>query len=124
MTSEGFKWTDLSTGDPSPLRDFYAEVVGWSVEYVDMGGYSDYVMKDEHGAVAGICHARGINEGLPPVWLPYFRVQDLQHSLSACKNRGGRVTLNPTPCGKGMRYGVIQDPCGAYAALIEESDKP
>ena len=120
--SEGPAWTDITVTDTDSLRDFYADVVGWTVEPMSMGDYSDYVMKDENGPVAGICHARGSNEGLPPVWLPYFRVPDLEQGLRTCEERGGRVIRQAAPCGPGMRFGVIQDPSGAYAALIEESE--
>ena len=57
---------DLTVPDADAVRDFYKAVVGWGVQDVDMGGYSDYAMT--HPAtgqpVAGVCHARGVNAGL------------------------------------------------------------
>ena len=118
MTESG-SWTDLTVPEASDLRDFYADVMGWKAEPVDMGGYEDFVMKDDLGTVCGICHARGPNTGIPPVWLPYFRVASLEASLESCENRGGRIVRAPQALGAEMRFAVIADPVGACAALFE-----
>ena len=82
-------WMDLTVADAPRVRDFYREVVGWDVTDVDMGGYSDYCMNaPESGAtVAGICHARGVNADLPPQWLVYITVADLDHAMERCAAR-------------------------------------
>jgi predicted enzyme related to lactoylglutathione lyase len=73
---------DLTVPDAAPLRDFYASVVGWAPMEVDMGSYADFVMTaPATGAwVAGLCHARGGNADLPPQWLAYVLVDDLEAS--------------------------------------------
>lgn len=113
-------WTDLTVPDADAVRDFYAQVVGWRPEPLDMGGYSDYVMKaPESGTgVAGVCHARGTNAGLPAQWLVYIIVEDLDHSIERCVALGGTVLAGPKDMG-GARYCVIQDPAGAVAALYQ-----
>lgn len=115
-------WVDLTVPDADKLRDFYQHVVGWTVTDVDMGGYKDYCMNlpDTQRTVAGICHARGVNAKLPPQWLIYITVKDLDKSIQACLQRGGEVLSEPTPMGQGHRYCVIKDPAGAVAALYEE----
>jgi hypothetical protein len=85
-------WIDLTVGDAAALRDFYAAVVGWRSEGVEMGGYQDYCMLPaEGGAVAGVCHARGANDGLPAQRLIYVTVDDLDESLRRCQARGGAL---------------------------------
>ena len=114
-------WIDLTVNDASGVKDFYAAVAGWTAEPLNMGGYSDYVMKPAAGgdAVTGICHARGVNAILPPVWRVYIRVANLDASLRACAARGGKVIDGPRSSGVYGRFAVIQDPAGASAALIE-----
>ena len=112
---------DLTVPDAESIRDFYAAVVGWEPEPLDMGGYADYFMKapGSGATVAGIVHARGENADLPPQWLTYIVVEDLEASLRHCTERGGtRVTDIKGAAGE-QRYCVIQDPAGAYLALIE-----
>jgi len=114
-------WTDLTVKDAAPLRDFYQAVVGWTCTPVDMGGYDDFCMNvPETGrTVAGICHARGANEGLPAQWLLYFTVSDLEASLANCERQGGHLlTEVRTMAGIGQ-YCVIEDPAGAVSALFQ-----
>jgi len=115
-------WTDLTIPDAPEIRDFYAAVVGWKPSAVNMGEYSDFNMTGTDGApVVGVCHARGTNADLPPVWLIYVRVADLDRSLAACDALGGSVIAAPKAFGQTSRYAVIQDPAGAIAALYQDT---
>jgi predicted enzyme related to lactoylglutathione lyase len=112
-------WVDLTVPDAGRVRDFYSAVVGWTPTGLDMGGYEDFCMNAPGGAtVAGICHSRGGNAGLPPVWLVYITVANLEASLKNTVERGGRIVAPPRSAGTG-RYAVIEDPAGAVAALFQ-----
>jgi predicted enzyme related to lactoylglutathione lyase len=112
-------WTDLTVEDADGIRDFYEAVTGWAPEALNMGAYSDYVMSADGGEeVAGICHRRGSNADLPPQWLIYITVEDLDHSIAECQRRGGSVLTPPRSYGGG-RYCVIKDPAGAVCALYQ-----
>jgi predicted enzyme related to lactoylglutathione lyase len=89
-------WVDLTVADAPALRDFYARVTGWTPSPVEMGDYQDFSMSAADGrVVAGICHARGENAGLPPVWLVYITVADPDESLRRCVEGGGAVRVAP-----------------------------
>jgi predicted enzyme related to lactoylglutathione lyase len=117
-------WTDLTIPDAEEIRDFYSAVVGWEPIPVEMAEYDDYNMclPGTEEPAAGICHARGMNADLPPVWIPYIVVEDLDRSLSACEAQGGEVVAGPRGMGPGSRYAVIRDPAGAVAALYQTSE--
>lgn len=113
-------WFDISVPEAGPLKDFYSAVVGWTASELSMGDYADFVMEAPgKGPVAGICHARGSNAKLPPVWLIYLYVADLDASLEACRARGGELISGPTDYGDAGRYAVIRDPSGAACALFQ-----
>jgi predicted enzyme related to lactoylglutathione lyase len=114
-------WTDLTVPDAEKIRDFYARVVGWVAVPVDMGGYSDFNMTapTQETPVAGICHARGVNADLPPTWIVYLVVEDLEASLAGVRQEGGQVLLGPRRMAPGSAYAVIRDPAGAVVALYE-----
>lgn len=113
-------WTDLTVDDAEAIRDFYAQVVGWSHEAVDMGGYDDFTMRTAGGTpIAGICHARGTNADLPAQWLPYITVESLDESIRRCEALGGAVIAGPKGKEGSPRYCVIRDPAGAVAALYQ-----
>jgi uncharacterized protein len=116
-------WLDLTVKDPGPLLGFYQRVLGWTVEPVPMndalGAYDDYLLKDSAGApVGGLCHGRGNNQGLPPVWLTYVRVADMTAALAAVQQGGGQVLNGPRGAGGGQ-MAVIRDPAGAILALYQ-----
>lgn len=113
-------WLDLTVPDADSVRDFYRSVVGWETGSVDMGGYNDYNMLPPGSAepVAGVCHARGSNAGLPAQWLLYIVVADVDRSTQECVRLGGRVIAAPRAMG-GARYSVIQDPAGAVCGLYQ-----
>ncbi len=113
-------WTDLTVPRATEVRDFYQAVVGWESTVFKMAEGEDYVMRrpGNRKVVAGICHARGPNEKLPPQWLIYLTVVDLSASLRACRRHGGTVLTKPRQVFNG-RFAVVQDPAGAVAALYE-----
>ena len=113
---------DLTVPDADGIRDFYTAVVGWTPDPLDMGGYADYFMKSPETGdpVAGICHARGVNADLPPQWLVYITVADLDASVARCVEIGGsQVTAIKGEPGDDFRYCVIKDPAGAILALMQ-----
>jgi hypothetical protein len=114
-------WCDLTVTDARALRDFYAAVAGWKPKALSMGTYSDYLMRKPGGgqAVAGVCHAQGVNADMPAQWLVYITVANLDAALRACARRGGEVVAGPKGMSGGSRYAVIRDPAGAVAALFE-----
>lgn len=114
-------WQDLTVPDAEALRDFYASVVGWKAQPVRMGDYADFNMTADGQPVAGVCHARGLNADLPPQWLIYITVEDIDHSIEACQRHGGTVVAPSRGLGGG-RFCVIRDPAGAVCALYQPPD--
>ena len=116
-------WVDLTVEDAAPIRDFYAGVMGWEPEAVEIDGYSDFNMVDPETAepTAGVCHARGENASIPPVWMVYFVVEDLDAALAHCTGNGGEIISGPRAAG-GSRLAIIRDPAGAPCALVEPGD--
>lgn len=112
-------WRDLTVQNAAEVRDFYREVVGWKSSPHDMGDYEDYNIHppstDE--VIAGICHARGANANVPPQWLMYVSVEDVDACAKRCTELGGKVVDGPREMG-GSRFAVIQDPAGAVLALF------
>jgi len=115
-------WLDLTVPDAVTTRDFYKAVVGWSAREIEMedagGRYADYVLCADNGSgVAGVCHARGVNRGLPVAWMIYLPVGDLAESLRRVPDGGGEV-VRSTGSDSESAYAVIRDPVGAYLALV------
>lgn len=111
-------WFDLTVEDAPAIRSFYESVVGWKGADHDMGGYADFDMRGPDGkTVTGICHARGPNADLPPQWLLYVNVADVDAAARRCTELGGTVVAGPRAMGD-RRMCVIRDPAGAVCALM------
>lgn len=113
-------WIDLTVPNADAVRAFYEEVAGWASESVTMQDYNDFCMLPAAGAapVAGICHSRGVNAGLPPQWLIYINVRNLNDSLEAVVRNGGEI-LERRPASSWGTMAVIRDPAGAVCALFQ-----
>jgi hypothetical protein len=72
-----------------------------------MGGYDDYNMQPPgtDRAAAGICFAKGTNADVPPQWVIYITVEDLERGVARCTEIGGKVLSGPR-----SGFCIIQDP--------------
>jgi predicted enzyme related to lactoylglutathione lyase len=114
-------WCDLTVKNAVEVKDFYSKVVGWNPEAISMGDYNDFSMiAPESGKVAaGVCHTKGANAKLPPQWLIYITVEDVDKSAETCTQLGGKLIVEPKSISGYGRFCVIQDPGGAVCALFK-----
>jgi hypothetical protein len=96
-------------------------VTGWTPSPVQMGDYQDFCMHPSGNPqpVAGICHAKGENVGLPPVWPIYIAFDDLDLGIRRCQDLRGKLLRPASAMGPNGRFCVIEDPAGAICALYE-----
>lgn len=112
-------WRDLTVKNAESIKDFYCQVIGWKAEPHDLGDYHDFDIKSTETGdiVAGVCHARGTNANVPPQWLIYVNVEDVEKSAQLCVQLGGKIIDGPRKMAN-SDFCVIQDPEGAVLALI------
>ena len=67
---------------------------------------------------AGICHARGANLGLPPVWMLHLPVGDLAESLRRVREEAGQIISASKRADGSNASVVIQDSVGVCFALV------
>jgi predicted enzyme related to lactoylglutathione lyase len=115
------KWADLTVDNAEEVRDFYSGVVGWQSTGFPVGDREDYVMAhpETGDVVAGICNQQGEIKGLPQQWLVYVTIEDLDDSIKACNELGGKVVFGPRDSETMGRWCVVEDPAGAVMALTE-----
>ena len=115
-------WLELTVKEASASGDFYRQVVGWTIEEVEMTDaderYADYNMLGGDGnPAAGVCHARGVNLGVPPVWMIYLPVGDVTESIRRVSEEGGKIVKAPLGSNGVHSYAVVQDPVGGCVTL-------
>ena len=119
-TIGAISWMDLTVENADDIRDFYKSVTGWKSMDVGMGEYNDYCMLSpgDNQVRSGICHARGVNADIPPMWILYINVANLDESLSAAIHHGGQLVSGPRNMGE-SRFCIIRDPAGAVVGLFQ-----
>jgi predicted enzyme related to lactoylglutathione lyase len=112
-------WCDLRTDQPDAAREFYGAVFGWEYAAVPMAGdeYTTFTAPGSPAPAGGVGPMMGA-EGVPPLWLNYFAVDDVDRSLGAVTAQGGTI-ITPafdTPFG---RMAPILDPAGAALMVMQ-----
>lgn len=69
-------------------------------------------------ALAAIHEASGERSGLPPVWVIYLPVGDLEESLRRAEDEGGRVIRLISGKEGDAARAVLRDPVGAYFGVM------
>jgi uncharacterized protein len=110
-------WNELATPDPARARDFFSELLGWTLEPEESG----YGVIMNRGALNG--GIRPPQNGEPTHWLVYFTVASLDDAITKIRDGGGTVIAGPleTPVG---RVAAVRDPQGAAFALFEGEVDP
>ena len=112
-----FAWYDLLTTDTKAARAFYGELTGWKDARWCDGTYDLWMARD--GAVAGTMAlpAEARSAGVPPHWLGYTLVDDVDATAHRAARLGGSVLKAPADIPDAGRFAVLADPQGAAFAI-------
>ena len=120
-----FQWHELFTTDHVAALEFYRQVCGWEkLDEHDLGPMGKYVVWGNAGTPLGgmMTMPPGMTgptgQPLPPNWMYYVTVADLDATLERAKQNGARVLNGPMPVPGGSRIVQLLDPQGAAFALI------
>lgn len=119
-----FVWHELMTSDPAAAPAFYAAVVGWKTQSWDQDSSYTLWMNGEAplgGLMALPEEVKAMN--VPPNWLSYVGVADVDAAAGQAESLGGKVLKAPQDIPGAGRFAVIADPQGAvfclYASGVE-----
>ncbi len=111
-------WADLSTPDAKRATDFYSGLFGWQImaDEKDKSGYLH--IKNGEQFIGGVPPAAHRQPGVPPHWLAYFWVDDVDASAAKAKQLGAKLYVAPMTIENVGRMAVIADPQGAMFAIF------
>ncbi len=116
-----FCWYELGTRDIAAAVRFYTELMDWQIHKHEMGEAGTYyIFQKEGGEVAAGYQMSGPQfEGIPPYWMPYLWVDDVDTTAARWVEKGGKVIAPPMDIpGDIGRMAFVQDPQGAPCALF------
>lgn len=118
-----FSWHELTTSDHQAAFDFYSDLVGWEkTGEFDMGEMGMYQMYGQGEATYGGMMDQPPGDPMPPRWLFYVRVADLDATIERVRNNGGQLLHGPMEVPGGDHVAICMDPQGAAFALHEHNE--
>jgi len=112
-------WHELMTTDAPAAMKFYKEIFGWQPgEAMDMGPLGKYQMFNRpSGMIGGMMNKPPEMAHVPPHWMIYFRVPDINAATERIKASGGQILNGPMEVPGGDWVVNAMDPQGAAFAL-------
>ena len=114
-TPNAIEWNELITPDPAGALRFYTELFGWKTEKFPLP-QGDYIMLHHAGRTFGGVMAPP-EPGVPPHWLNYVSVADIQSTVDKATSLGAKVIVAPMSIGDVGKIAVIQDQQGAMIGV-------
>lgn len=112
-----FVHVELNTGDVGRAKQFYGSLFGWKLEDIDMpgGGGTYTLIHVGEGTGGGMMSMLPPN--VPPHWLAYVAVDDIEASTRRAQELGAQIVHPVTKVGDFGMMSVIRDPTGAHLAM-------
>jgi len=117
-----FAWQDLATRDVQACTEFYCGLFDWEATSVSFG-YGNYITFARDGKrKAGMLEMNRLWAGIPPHWMTYFAVDDLERVIGKAREKEGKLLFPPTRIPDVGRFSIVCDSMGAAFAVCEFED--
>ncbi|NEQ52546.1 MAG: VOC family protein [Leptolyngbya sp. SIO3F4] len=114
-----FCWTELQTRGADKAAEFYKTVFNWELEVDEKPpNYISASVKGHMNCGMFDMAKAPMPDNVPPRWVVYFNVSDLDTSLEVVKRLGGSVLMDPMDIEPG-RFTTVMDPQGAVVVLMQ-----
>lgn len=116
-------WWELATKDAEKAKEFYTELCGWTVQPMEMPMGTYNVLSRNGASFGGIMDASGPEwKDVPPHWMTYIHVNDVDASAAKVTELGGGVCVPPTDIPSVGRFSVVNDPTGGTFSLFAANE--
>lgn len=119
MPKQGiFCWNELVTPDTVKAKKFYTELLGWTAVEMPMSSGTYTVFKVGETNAGGMYQITEQMGKVPPHWIGYITVDDVDAMVKKTEKLGGKVCMPPMDIPGVGRMAMITDPTGATIALM------
>jgi len=119
-----FCWNELMTSDSGAAFEFYSQLFGWKIlQEMDMGSMGVYRIFGVGDKRLGGMMTTPKGAPMPPMWLYYTEVPDLDGAVGRATKKGATVMNGPMDVPGGGRIAQLMDPQGAAFALHQAPKK-
>ncbi|MFF0448894.1 VOC family protein [Streptomyces sp. NPDC004609] len=119
-------WVELHAPDPAAARAFYRSLFGWRSQDMEMPGMTYTVLSTADGDQedASFGGLAALQEGMEPLWIPYFDAADADVVVTKAQQHGGSVLMPAADVPEVGRIAWLADPSGAPFAVITPAPQP
>jgi len=112
-----FHWNELWSPNAKASITFYEKALGLDVDTMDMPGQKEpyYLLKRGETLVGGVLSPP---IRVPPMWLAYVKVDDLDATLARASARGGELVGPVQSVPNVGRFGIVKQPAGPPLGYI------
>jgi len=122
-----FCWTEIASGDSDKCKAFYTKVFGWKFKQSNSSegefAYDEFTTSSGDSYPAGglyqISAAMCGDDELPPHFLTYVAVDDVDMYAAKAKELGGNVLKGPDDIPNTGRFAILSDTAGAMFAIFK-----
>ena len=121
MTPGTFGWNELVTDDTEACETFFTRLMGWTTDskaMEDGGVYTFFKQGDR--PVGGMMSMQSLGlEDVPPHWMAYLTVENVDDACARCRELGGRIVMEPVDVPGIGRFAIVADPTDAALGLAQ-----
>lgn len=115
-----FIWYELITPDPDAAQAFYGPLLGWTFKGSGTPGMDYRLAATAESDVAGVMQMPADASGaMPPAWLGYVGVDDVDAMVESIRSGGGTVHMEPWDIPGVGRIAFVADPHGALFYVMK-----
>ena len=113
-------WAELDTNDTKSAGSFYTELFGWGKKGGGQAANETEYIEWQHGgkSIGGMMTIPKEWGPVPPNWLVYFAVADVDATAKKTGELKGAAIVPPTDIPDMGRFAVLRDPQGAVFAVF------
>lgn len=112
-------WNELLTHDTQKSGDFYTQLLGWTTKSDGHGGAGYTEFLNDGDAIAGMMAFPPDSGQMPPFWMPYFMVEDVDAMAARAKELGGKAMIEGLDVQGVGRIANIMDPVGGGFGMVQ-----
>ena len=111
-----FVHIELQTKDITKAKEFYSKLFDWKLEDIPAPGGASYTMINVGEGTGGGMFMNP-EPSVPPHWLAYVGVDDIEASTQKARELGGTIVKDVMEVGDYGWMSVVIDPTGAAIAM-------
>lgn len=122
FTPGRFVWHEIATPDIEATKKFYGPLFGWTFNEVPMPDGPYTMIMNGEMPQGGVFDIKKIpTQGVPPHWMGYVSVPNVDEAAAAAKSAGGAVQMEPMDIPNVGRIAVLGDAQHAHTSAFKSA---